>query len=264
MSAPASQRSPFAVTLAVWNALFLREAVARLSASRGAWAWIVLEPVLHVLFMLLIFTVLRARTIAGADATTWLLVGMVSFFTTQNVFQRAMGAISANAALFAYRQVRPVDTVVVRFGLEVLLGLAAATVLLLLVGLLGHTIAPPDPLGAIAAYLGLMLCGLGLGLMLSVAGHLVPEINNIAPFLFRPLYFLSGVIVPLTIVPVQYREWVFFNPFAHGIELLRNSFFPNYHSAPEANFGYLYAFAVVSIFLGLALHVRFAERLRAQ
>ena len=118
MSAPASQRSPFAVTLAVWNALFLREAVARLSASRGAWAWIVLEPVLHVLFMLLIFTVLRARTIAGADATTWLLVGMVSFFTTQNVFQRAMGAISANAALFAYRQVRPVDTVVVRFGLR--------------------------------------------------------------------------------------------------------------------------------------------------
>lgn len=264
MSASSPQRSSFAVTIAVWNALFLREAVARLSASRGAWAWIVLEPVLHVLFMLLIYTVLRAKTIAGADATIWLLVGMVSFFTAQNVFQRSMGAISANAALFAYRQVRPVDTVFVRFGLEVLLGLTAAALLLSLAGLLGHAIAPPDPLEAIAAYLGLMLCGLGLGLILSVGSNLVQEVNNISSFLFRPLYFLSGVIFPLTIVPVQYREWVFLNPFAHGLELLRSSFFPIYHAAPEANFGYLYAFAVVSIFLGLALHVRFAERLRAQ
>ncbi|MFT4241144.1 MAG: ABC transporter permease [Acidovorax sp.] len=260
----ASPRTSFAITRSVCNALFLREAVARLSASRGAWAWIVLEPVLHVLFMLFIFTVLRARTIAGADATFWLLVGMVSFFTAQNVFQRSMGAIDANAALFAYRQVRPVDTVFVRFGLEVLLGLTVAAVLLLLAGLLGHASAPSDPLGALAAYVGLMLCGLGLGLILSAAGQLVQEVNNVASFLFRPLYFLSGVIFPLAVVPVQYRGWVFLNPFAHGLELLRASFFPIYHEAPEANFGYLYVFAVGSIFLGLALHVRFAERLRAQ
>ncbi|WP_245587351.1 ABC transporter permease [Comamonas composti] len=244
--------------------MLLREAVARLSASRGAWAWLVLEPVVHVLFMLVIFTVIRARTLAGADVTIWLLLGMSCFFTARNVFQRSMGALSANAALFAYRQVRPADTVFVRAALEILLGLVVAAFLVLLVSFVGHDISPPSPLQAMAAYAGTMLCGLGLGLMLSVAGHLISEVQQLVSFLLLPLYLLSGVIFPLSAIPVQYREWVFLNPFAHGIELLRSSFFPIYHAAPEANFGYLYGFALVSIFLGLALHVRFTERLRAQ
>jgi capsular polysaccharide transport system permease protein len=34
-------------------------------------------------------------------------LGLTGYFTVQNVFQRAMGAVDANKALFAYRQVRP-------------------------------------------------------------------------------------------------------------------------------------------------------------
>jgi len=33
------------VTFSVWKAMFLREAVARLSAGRAAWLWLLLEPV---------------------------------------------------------------------------------------------------------------------------------------------------------------------------------------------------------------------------
>jgi capsular polysaccharide transport system permease protein len=40
-----SVRSPASITWAVWKALFLREAVARLFAGRAAWAWILVEPV---------------------------------------------------------------------------------------------------------------------------------------------------------------------------------------------------------------------------
>jgi capsular polysaccharide transport system permease protein len=122
--APLAPRNTFSVTLAVWNALFLREAVARLSATRGAWVLIVLEPVLHACFMLLLYTVLRTRSVAGADVAVWLVLGLTGYFTVQNVFQRAMGAVDANKALFAYRQVRPIDTVIVRAGLEALLGLS--------------------------------------------------------------------------------------------------------------------------------------------
>jgi hypothetical protein len=40
-----SVRSPASITWAVWKALFLREAVARLFAGRAAWRWILVEPV---------------------------------------------------------------------------------------------------------------------------------------------------------------------------------------------------------------------------
>ncbi|RGE39708.1 ABC transporter [Comamonas testosteroni] len=261
---PASPRNQLAVTLAVWNALFLREAVARLSRTRGAWAIIIVEPVLHVSFMLLIFTVLRARTVAGADIAVWLVLGLSSYFTVLHVFQRSMGAIDANKALFAYRQVRPIDTVIVRACLEALLGIVTLVVLILLLALFGRNIFPSDPLEVLAAFFGLLLSALGIGLILSVVGNLVPEMDNVAAFLFKPMYFLSGAIFPLSSIPVKYREWIFLNPIAHGLELLRSGFFPIYHMAPEANFRYLYGFAIISIFLGITMHVKFAQRLRAQ
>ncbi len=268
-SAPSSgeitaPRSSLSVTFAVWSALFLREAVARLSATRGAWVLIVLEPVLHACFMLLLYTVLRARSVAGADVAVWLVLGVTGYFTVQNVFQRAMGAVDANKALFAYRQVRPIDTVIVRAGLEALLGLLILSSLLGILAFLGHSVIPNSAMEAMLAFIGLMLCALGVGLVLSVLSELVPEAGNLMMFLFRPLYFLSGAIFPLSAIPIQYREWAFYNPFAHGLELLRGGFFSVYHLAPEANFEYLYGFAAASIFFGLALQVRFSQKLRAQ
>ena len=257
-------RSSLSIASSVWKALFLREAVSRITAARAAWAWMLFEPIVHVLFILLLFTVIRMRVVPGADTVVWLLVGLVSFFTARNIYQRAMGAITANQALFGYRQVLPVDAVLVRSALETFLGLIVAILLLAGAGLFGYPVLPFDPLPALVAYAGVLLCGLGLGLILSVVVELVPELGNIVGILFTPLYFLSGVIFPLSLIPSQYREWVFYNPFAHGIELLRDGFFPLYHAAPEANFAYLFGFALTSVFFGLALHVRFADRLRAQ
>lgn len=225
---------------------------------------IVLEPVLHICMMLFIYIVIRARSVVGADVAVWLVLGLTSYFTAQHIFTRAMGAVSANAALFAYRQVRPLDTIIVRSALETLLGLWILISLLIVLGFTGRSVVPNEPLETVCAFFGLVFCALGIGLIISVINDLAPEMGNFISFLFRPLYLLSGVIFPLSRIPVQYRDWVFWNPFAHGLELIRSSFFPVYHVAPEANFEYLYSFAFVSIFLGLALQVRFAQKLRAR
>jgi capsular polysaccharide transport system permease protein len=257
-------RKSLSISLAVWKALFLREAISRVTSSRAAWAWMLVEPIVHMGFMLLLYTMVRMRVVAGADTVVWLLVGLTTFFTARNIYQRGMGAISANQALFGYRQVLPVDTVLVRAALETFLGLIIACALIAIVALFGFDVLPRDPLLVLASYVGVLLCALGLGLILSVAAQMISELGNVADMLFTPLYFLSGVIFPLTAIPPRYREWVFYNPFAHGLELLRNGFFPLYHAAPEANLTYLYLFALTSIFLGLALQVRFALQLRAK
>ena len=113
-------------------------------------------------------------------------------------------------------------SVLVRSALETFLGIIVAILLLAGAGLFGYPVIPFDPLTAMFGFVGVLLCGLGLGLILSVVVELVPELGNIVGILFTPLYFLSGVIFPLSLIPSQYREWVFYNPFAHGIELLRD------------------------------------------
>jgi capsular polysaccharide transport system permease protein len=248
----------------VWRALFLREAVFRLSGRRGAWLWLLLEPVFHVAFITLFFEIVRVRVTPGAEPGMFVMTGLLAFFMTRNAALRSMEAISANSALFAYRQVKPVDTVIVRAGLEGFLGLIVALIMLAGAALLGFEVVPHHPLEVLIAFAGLWVVGLGLGLVLSVVGELVPEVGNVLRLLFLPLYFLSGIMFPVEFVPQPYREWLFYNPILHGVELLRGGFFPHYHVVPEVDPSFLFGFALVTAFLGLALHVRYARRLIAQ
>jgi len=242
-----SSRSPFAVTCSTWWALLLRETVNRIAAGRAAWVWILAEPLAHVLFMMFMFTVVRLRTIGGIDAVIWLMIGMVSFFLFRRTATQCMNAVSANRALFTYRQVKPVDTVLVRGMTEGFLMILVTIILFAGLALFGHNIVPADPLALLVAMLGLWLTGLGFGLMASVAIELIPEISKV-----------------LGAVPEPYRGWLLFNPVAHGLEACRLAFAPYYHAIPELSVGYLYFCALVMLFFGLALHVRFANRLVMQ
>jgi capsular polysaccharide transport system permease protein len=259
-----SARTSLAITLSVWKALFLREALSRLFSGRATWFWLLAEPVFHVTYMLVIFTIIRVRTVGGIDTTLWLMTGMLAFFMFRRTGTQVMNAISANQALFTYRQVKPVDTLLVRGGLEGLLMIVVASILLAGAALFGHSVAPADPLAVIEAFLGLWLVGMGFGLVTSVASELVPELGRVINFVMMPLYMVSGVIFPLSAVPQPYRDWLMLNPVAHGLEAARLGFAPYYHAVPELSIAYIYGFALVSIFLGLALHRRFALRLVTQ
>lgn len=257
-------RSQWKVQKAVLSALFLREAVTRLSAGRAAWLWILLEPLAHVIFLMTLFGFVFHRIVSGVDGAMFIMTGLLGFIVARNTATRSAGAVSANAALFAYRQVLPVDTVLVRAALEGFLMLLSTLVLLAGAGLARFDVLPHDPLTVLAAFAGLWLLGAGLGLMLSVAAQLAPEASKLVNIAFIPLYFISGVMVPAMAIPQPYRQWALLNPFLNGLEMLRAGFFPQFHAAPEAGLSYLYAFALTAVFFGLALHVRYAERMVAQ
>jgi capsular polysaccharide transport system permease protein len=255
-------RSPLDVTLSVWRALFLREALSRLFFSRGAWFWLVAEPVFHVSYMLVIFTVVRVRHVGGIDTPIWLVVGMLAFFMFRQTGTQTSNAISANRALLAYRQVKPVDTVLVRSLLEVMLLLVVMAIMVMGLGLMGFHTLPADPLAVIEAFGGLWILGLSYGLILSVVSELLPDLDRLIGFLMMPLYMISGVIFPLGAIPEPYLSWLLFNPITHGIEAARLAFAPHYHAVNGLSLSYLWACALVGLFFGLALHRRFALRLR--
>jgi len=119
-------------------------------------------------------------------------------------------------------------------------------------------------LKVILAFAALWLAGIGLGLILSVGAQLIPESGKVGGMLLGPMYFVSGIMYPPSVIPPAYQSWFLLNPFVHGIETVRTGFFPQYHTIPGVSMGYLLAFAMVTICLGLALHVRFATRLVAK
>jgi capsular polysaccharide transport system permease protein len=257
-------RSPLSITFAVWRAIFLREALDRLFDMRGAWFWLLAEPVLHIGFITFLFAVIRVRAIGNADVVIWIVVGMLAFFLFRRTAVQVTYAVDSNRPLFTYRQVKPFDPAMARAVLEAFLMAIVAAVILAAVALLGHAVFPNDALLVLQAVFGLWLFGFGYGLVASVWMELVPEMEHVLKILMIPLYLISGVIWPLASIPQPYRDLLMINPIAHGLELVRLGFIPYYHAVPGLSMAYLYTCAVVSVFVGLVLYRRFAVQLVMQ
>lgn len=258
-------RSHWQVTWSVWHALFMREVLARTTGDRFGWFWLLGEPVAFVLIMAAIRDLVwRTRMIVGADFIPWLVVGLLGFFLFRDGLMRSLTAIQSSQALFAYRQVKPADPVLVRAAVDGLLRTLVLAVVLLIGLLLGWDIVPSHPLEALGIWLSIWLLGLGCGLVVSVAARMVPDIEPFVKMLSLPLMILSGVIIPLHRIPHDFLHYLLYNPVLHVIELLRVEFFSGYKAIAGVSLEYVWQWILGALALGLALHVRFAERLKAQ
>lgn len=259
-----SERSPLQIAQNVWKALFLREATVRLFGTRAAWAWLLLEPLLHLAFISFLFAVIRQRNVGGIDIAEWLVIGLVGFFTFRRTSSQISSAIDSNRALFTYRQVIPFDGLIIRGILEGLVMLMTLVLAGFGLWLLDYNVIPDDALTFMAALFGLWLLGVSLGFTLAVAGELAPETDRVAGIIMLPLYFLSGVILPLMVVPPQYRAYLMLNPIPNGLESARQAFANFYHAPPETDLAYLYLWVLGIASFGLLLYWRFTRKVFAQ
>lgn len=259
------KRSPWQVTLHVWHALFMREAMARITGDRLGWVWVFIEPIAHIVIFMSIRQLMgRIRHISGAEFIPWFIVGMVTFLLFSVVMSRSINAISSNRALFAYRQVHPVDTVLVRAALEGTLKLLVFALLIAGAQLLDIQLMPANAVYAAFIWLVVWLLGLGAGLVLSVPVTAAQEFGKFVGMITMPLYFLSGVMFPIQFLPREVREILLYNPVFHAVELMRAAFFPHYQLMQGISLQYLLFWALSLVLLGLMLQVRYKARLMAQ
>jgi capsular polysaccharide transport system permease protein len=253
------------VTWSVWKALFLREFMTRITQDRLAWFWMLFEPIAFIVIFVAIRTVAMgsSRLIAGAEFVPWLMTGLLGFFLFRENMIRSIKAVEQSRTLFSYRQVKPVDPVLVRCFLEgwiktfILAGFIAVGVLL------GMGMFPDRFLLALFGWISLWLLGISAALLVSVLAALVNEIGKIVSILSFPLLLISGVMFPLHIVPNDILALMLINPILHGVELLRVGFFEAYHPVQGFSTTYLWLSILASLTLGLMLHIRFEIRLKA-
>lgn len=260
-----TERTPWEVTLSVWNALFLRESTARLAAERLAWFWMIAEPVSVILIMVAIRSViLNGKIVSGVDFIPWLVVGLFGFYLFRENMIKSLGAIDANRALFSYRQVLAIDTVFVRCFIEGLLKTIIFVLFILAASIFEIGITPDNPLGSILIWIAIWLFGAGIGTLLSSAATLIPEIGKIVRVLSLPLLLISGVLFPISLMPYELKQYILINPIVHCLELLRSSFFMSYTPDTKVSLLYIIYWTMASWSLGLILHLRYSERIKAQ
>ena len=219
----------FSVFRSVVFALFLREIKTRFGESKLGYAWVVIEPLLHIVFLILVFSFIRDQMMPQVPFLLFMITGLIPYFLFKSIAISLMNSIKGNLALFSYKPVRPFAVYIARTILEVLI---YGTIFGIVLGVIcWFDIVPfkiAYPLEFLYSMALIILFALGFGIILSLIDHVFPSIKILVNVLFSLLYFLSGVMFPLWILPSDYLQYLEWNPVLHLIEIFRESFFAYY------------------------------------
>jgi capsular polysaccharide transport system permease protein len=249
-----SKRSPLEVQRAVLFALFVRELKTRFNGSWAGLVWVLLEPLSKLLVMVAVFGALGRTVSPSIDYPVFVLTGLLPFYMFRNLILRLMEAVDANRGLFAYRQVKPMDAIVSRALLEIVVLFATFTLAFGVLLWWGYELLPRQPLELIGIHATVAALGFSIGLLFAIATHDASRARSFLRICIGPMYLLSGVLIPVHALSQDLRWWLLWNPMLHAEEIVRSCYFPSYRAMPEASVAYPVAVTVVCLFIGLCLY----------
>ena len=223
-------RSPLSVMSDVIFAVFMRELKTRFGTMKLGVAWLVLEPLAFVLVFSSMWTLRGITEIAGMPVVLMILTGMmtVKFFTS--TMTSFVNCAQANKPLFGYRQVKPLDCLIARGLLELIIFIVVYLLLLLLFYWYGVPVAVFDPLMLLLINIAVFFLAAGLGMLLAVVSLQFPDISKIVGMFSLPIMFASGSFFTADMIPQQYWPYLSWNPLLHATELGRTAFFVSFNS----------------------------------
>ncbi len=239
----------------VVSALVYRELKTRISLVRFGFFGVLLQPLGTFIIFLLIFGFIRQRGVGGLDISfvpIFLISGIILYSLLTEIINRCLNAIEANKALFFYRQVKPIDTVLARVYVESGLFAIVFIIMVSAIFLIFESFNVDNLPLIFANYLILTLTGLGLGTFFMIAGHRYPLMKLVVNFAQRPLFLTSGVFFSIENIPQRFQPFLSWNPILQAIEMTRHGFNEDYIVDPEIiSIKYSLAFAMVSCSIGL-------------
>ena len=235
------------------HALLMRELNTRFGAKKLGYFWALAEPIAQASVFAVLFTIIGRSSIAGVPIALFLISGILPYKFFAKMLPQLSQAVEANKALFAYRQVTPIDPIVTRLIIEIATFIVVYSILLVALAWLGMDVWPSDLLSLLAASALLTLLATGLGLILCCAASHWEDTRKLLSMVMTPMFFISGILFCATMIPQQYWYLFDWNPVFHAIELSRDAIFRGY-TTPVGSWSYLSLCALLSISAGLMLY----------
>ncbi|WGL16384.1 ABC transporter permease [Microbulbifer bruguierae] len=250
---PTIRRNPWQIQRDVMFALLIREMKTRFGKWRLGYAWVLLEPAMHILVLAAVFSFRGREFYPGIPTALFMLGGIAPFLFFSHCFGKGLTAVQSNRGLFNYRQLRPFDAVVTRVLLEFVIYIGSFAVLLGGFAWFGISTTFNSFLLLVVINLLFLAFCLGLSLTLCVVGEKYPEAAKFAPMIQRPMYFLSGIFFSLEQIPEEYHAYLVWNPVLHMVELTREGLFTSYHGL-FGDVKYLAMISISSLAFGLLVY----------
>ncbi len=254
-------RGGLQVMYASIRALILRELQTRFGQYRLGYLWEFLEPLLTIGILVLLFGTIRERAAPGVDFLVFLINGIIPFFMFRTGVTLGMSAVESNKGLFSYRAVKPIDALIARNILEFLLKFTAYIAFSASFIWFGIEISFEAIPQLLSYWLLLFIFMFAVSLVFLVIVDFSKEVGRFLSPVFLVLYLLSGILYSIHIIPVEYREYLLYNPLIHIFELMRHAVAPNYALVSGISLSYFLIWMIITLFIGLLLYKRFERRM---
>lgn len=240
--------------------LLERERRTRFAGGHLGYLWAFITPVVWIALIVVLFWFLQRSPPIHVGPEVFVATGVVPYL----IFRQTVTSLSRTLAANRYmRYLRPVsnnDILSATMLLEAFNMLATAAIIFAGVSFFfGAEL--PNYLPGVVFGLGLAwLLGCGIGRFVAAAGMLSDAFARAVPLVMRPLFWLSGIFYTATDLSQSAQNLLWYSPFLHVTELLRESYFLGY-SSPVALVWYPVAVASVFYLASIPLE-QFATRRR--
>lgn len=250
----AATRSRFQIQRDVIYALLLRELASRFGKSRGGFMWVLFEPIAHLLVPMFIFGFIRQRLMPGIEFPVFLVYGFLPFLLFKAICLQIVDGVNAAQGLLSYRQVLLMDVFVAKAMAHCMIQAIVFGIVLTGLALLGYHVLPPRPVEFAGILAITTLLAFGLGVVFAAIASLIPDARPVIHVMFMPLYFMSGILFPISRFSDEWVRWLALNPVLHLVEATRLMGVDGYQPMKYLNIGYPLALALLTIVIGLMLY----------
>ncbi|MGO9006992.1 MAG: ABC transporter permease [Beijerinckiaceae bacterium] len=248
--------TPVGMLKAQWSilhALMLRNIKTRLGGNEfGFLAMGVGWPLSHILILIIINTGLGRAAPYGDSAALWFATGVIPFMAFSYMSRFIMMGVVLNRPLLTFPVVKVTDILFASAIVEIL---SAGLVILIMFAIFwafGIDFMPLDIVQASLALLAMMLLGLGWGVVNAIIAAAVPFWVTGFFLLQIILWMASGILFVPDALPEAIRTPLSYLPPLQGVEWMRSAYYEGY-GAIILDRPYLISFAIVTLFIGLAL-----------
>ena len=247
-----TERSSWQVQKSVIYALFLREVNVRFSAGKLGYFWVIFEPLMQISIFVMVKVLLFGSN-SVLDYPVFITLGFVAFNLFRHLVDRSMSSFKANKGLYAYKQVKPIDTLVARLMVEILVTGVISVVFIFAGFYLGADMNVENLGMLILAFLWLIAFSVSFGLFIAVIGLFFDSFQKVMKLVLSPLMFVSAIFYSMQDMPQALQNLLYYNPIAHFMELLHANYFYMLNDG-FVDYEYMLIWTIVPMYLALWLY----------
>jgi len=242
------------------GALFMREIVTRFGRESAGFLWVIGEPLLFCLGVLILWSAVKPAYEHGIRVGPFVMTGYMCLLLLRHMLSMSVGALQANVGMLYHRQITAIHIFIARNLMEFCGATVAFIVVYVVLHALGEVGLPHDWR---LLYSGWFLMGwVSFGFAMIMAGlamkfEVLERMIAVISYVLIPF---SGAFTMAAWVPNSYRDLYMLVPFPHGVEMVRGGVFGEF---VKTQYDPLYAFAwgAIFLFVGLILIADARERI---